>query len=305
MNKINRCVKIYHFHSFYKYSKLLGKRSIEARNMGFYMNITDTSDTEMATGNLRPAITHVCQVIELTPLNSNTFQVELKSTTAAALNYQAGQYLQLELDVNNDGHRQFLSYSIANRFDHEHPRRLQLFIQNSSEFADKILKTLAELASKKRPVKVRMPMGQAFLQTDLSLPHVMIAAGSGISKIKCLTEELLRRQPDADVKVYWSNRKVGDFYLLDQFQDWVNQNNNLNFTPILESAEANWSGRSGYIYKVIEEDFEDLDGTQVYLCGSPRMVYGTIVQLKASGLKEKDCYSDVFEYAPQEQNIVL
>ena len=116
---------------------------------------------------------------------------------------------------------------------------------------------------------------------------------------------MLRRQPDADVKVYWSNRKVGDFYLLDQFQDWVNQNNNLNFTPILESAEANWSGRSGYIYKVIEEDFEDLDGTQVYLCGSPRMVYGTIVQLKASGLKEKDCYSDVFEYAPQEQNIVL
>lgn len=89
--------------------------------------------------------------------------------------------------------------------------------------------------------------------------------------------------------------------MLDEFQGWENQNKKLNFTPIIESAGANWPGRSGYIYEVIEGDHEDLDGDQVCLCGSPQMVYGTIDKLKSSGLKEEDCYSDVFEYAPRYQ----
>jgi len=142
-------------------------------------------------------------------------------------------------------------------------------------------------------------MGQAFLQTDLNLTHLLVAAGSGISKIKCLAQEMLRQQPETDINIYWSNRHIDDFYLLDEFKNWVDQNKHLSFTPILESADDNWQGRSGFIYKVIKEDFNTLDQTQVYLCGSPQMVYGTLDQLRPIGLKEENCYSDVFEYAPR------
>lgn len=51
-----------------------------------------------------------------------------------------------------------------------------------------------------------------------------------------------------------------------------------------ESAATAWSGRSGYLYQVIEEDFEDLNGTQIHLCGSPKMGDGTIDILKSIGL---------------------
>lgn len=260
---------------------------------------------KVANATARPVITCACQVMDVTPLTADTFQVELQSPVGTTLDYHAGQHLQLELDVNSDGQLLSLFYSIANSFNPEQPRRLQLFIQNSSELADKILKHLSELNEHNAKVKVTLPMGQAFLQTNLGLTHLLIAAGSGISKIKCLTEEILRQQPDANVKIYWSNKNVDDFYLLDEFQDRVDRNKNLNFTPILESADADWPGRSGYIYEVIEEDFEDLDGAQVYLCGSPQMVYGTIDKLKSSGLKEEDCYSDVFEYAPRDQKIAI
>lgn len=266
--------------------------------MGLCMNTVSTTTAS-------PVVACACQVMEVTPLTKASFQVELQAPAGKALTYHAGQYLQLELDVNSDGQHQALFYSIANGFNPEHPRRLQLFIQNSSELADKIIKRLSELSEHRAQVKVTLPMGRAFLQTDLGLTHLLIAAGSGISKIKCITEEILRQQPDADVNIYWSNKNVDDFYLLDEFEGWVDQNRNLNFTPILESAEADWTGRSGYIYEVINEDFEDLDDAQVYLCGSPKMVYGTIDKLKTSGLKEEDCYSDVFEYAPRDQRIAI
>ena len=50
-----------------------------------------------------PVIDHACQVMGIIPLTKDTFQVELKSFTSTTLNYHAGQYLKLELDVNGDG----------------------------------------------------------------------------------------------------------------------------------------------------------------------------------------------------------
>lgn len=265
---------------------------------GLYMN-------RITHATARPVVTHACQVMEVTPLSADTFQIELQSPAGTALDYQAGQYLQLELDVNRDGKPQSLSYSIANRFDPERPRRLLLFIQNGSAFSTRVLNSLTRINKNNESVKVTLAMGKAFLQTDLGLSHLLVAAGSGISKIKCLTEEIIKQRPEADVKIYWSNKNANEFYLLDEFQDWVTQHNNLTFTPILESAHADWPGRSGYLFEAIEQDIESLHGAQAYLCGSPQMVYGTIDQLKSRGLKEEHCYSDVFEYAPRERKLAI
>ena len=255
---------------------------------------------DASTATMRPVVATTCQITSVKSLSKSTYQIELKSLSDAPLNYRAGQYLQLELDVNNDGQPQRLSYSIANSFNLDKPKRLEIFIQNSSEFTKSILRRLATLNDENTNINVTLPMGFAFLQSNLDLNHLLIASGSGISKIKCLTEEILKQKPNANINIYWSNKKVSDFYLLKEFKDWVEGNENLSYTPVLESADADWLGRSGYIYKVIEEDFNDIKDAKVYLCGSPQMVYGTIDKLKIStGLKEKNCYSDVFEYAPR------
>jgi len=256
--------------------------------------------TIVSINRARPPVDHRCQVIRVTPLSESTFEVELRATDLV-LRYRAGQHLQLELDVHGDGQRHSLSYSIANSFDPAAPKRLQLFIQNDSTFARQVLARLRKLSAKASDLTVKLPMGRAFLQTDLELPHLLVAAGSGISKIKCLTEEILRQTCDPKVSIYWSNRNPNEFYLLDQFENWASRHSNLVFTPILESTNSNWSGRAGYLYEVIRQDSADLSDTRAYLCGSPRMVYGTIDRLQALGLQERHCYSDVLEYAPRDQ----
>jgi CDP-4-dehydro-6-deoxyglucose reductase len=266
------------------------------------MNNTATavSCTSVTT---HPTTSYSCQVTNIKPLTKNTFQVDLQSTTGEIAGYHAGQYLQLELNMNGNEQHPPLFYSIANSIHSAHPRHLQIFIQNSSKQAEKILMQLSHLSKSHENITVTLPMGQAFLQTDLSLHHLLIAAGSGISQIKCLTEEILKQQPNIHMDIYWSNKNTEDFYLFDHIQDWLHQHSNLNFTPILESAvestHKNWHGRSGYIYEVIQEDVKNLEATQAYLCGSPQMVYGTIDKLRSIGLKEANCYSDVFEYSPR------
>lgn len=243
--------------------------------------------------------THECRVASVRFLNQGTCQVELESSTGAALSYTAGHYLQLNVTIDGQDHS--LCYSIVNRPDGKCPGRLKLFIQNGSLFTEKLLRRLVQLCGRQENLTVTLPKGHSFLQTDLRKPHLLVAAGSGISKIKCLAEEILNRHPDADVRVYWSNKNIQDFYLLDEFQQWEEQGRNFRFTPILQSEHREWRGRTGFIFEVIKEDHSALNNITAYLCGSPQMVYGTIDQLAPLGLDETNCYSDVFEYAPREK----
>ena len=54
---------------------------------------------------------HVCRVLSVKPLNplssinEGTFEIELQSIKGAALSFQAGQYLELELELALDQDR--------------------------------------------------------------------------------------------------------------------------------------------------------------------------------------------------------
>jgi len=253
--------------------------------------------SEVAVTDSPERYSYPCRVASVRFLNRGTFQVELEASSEATLRYIAGHYVALKIDIEGKAHS--LCYSVANRPDSDQPGRLQLFIQNGSEFTEQLLRRLVQLCGSQEQLTVTLPMGRAFLQSDLKQPHLLVAAGSGISKIKCLAEEILARDPSADVRVYWSNRSIDDFYLLDEFRAWEAVGENLRFTPILESEHPGWNGRTGFIFEVIQEDQCISDSTVTYLCGSPRMVYGTIDELASYGLDEANCYSDVFEYAPR------
>lgn len=252
-----------------------------------------------------PVVNSLFQVKKLTALTTSTYEIELQAPDGTKLEYAPGQHLKLELDLNSDGKTLSVPYTIANSVDPSRPRLIQLFVQTGSEFANKILKQLSALYENNQKVSVTLPMGNAFLQTDLALPHLLIAAGSGIANVKSITEAIIKQRPDTHLNIYWSNRQAKEFYMLDTFEHWSKQYQNLNFTPVLEVADPSWPVRSGYLYEVIQEDFDKLNNVQTYLCGSPQMVYGTIDKLKPKGLKEKNCYSDVFEYMPRDRFVPL
>lgn len=64
---------------------------------------------------------YACKVLSVMPLNQRTFEIELQSEEGVSLRHWAGQYLQLEVDVNDDGKLHSLSYTIASRFNPKLP----------------------------------------------------------------------------------------------------------------------------------------------------------------------------------------
>jgi NAD(P)H-flavin reductase len=60
-----------------------------------------------------------------------------------------------------------------------------------------------------------------------------------------------------------------------------------------EAADA-WTGRTGLVHEAMLADFPDLQGHEVYVCGSVKMVEAAVPAFLAQGLAEGFCFSDAF-----------
>lgn len=252
--------------------------------------------------NHKPQLTLACQVASCEALSDEMFRIWLRAPAGKTLDYWAGQYLLLHA-VDEHGNEQALPYSIASAppsLTGQDSRLLELHIANSSDTAQAVLNFLRNAII----VKVTLPAGECilherFLRAHQGQPLLMVAAGSGFSQIKALTEAALAINPAQEVHLYWSNRQLTQFYLADVIEQWLSQHPNVHYHPILEQPNNDWSGRSGWLYQMIRDDFSDLQHVQLFACGSPNMVYGTFDQLEALGLSMHNMHADAFSYAPR------
>jgi CDP-4-dehydro-6-deoxyglucose reductase len=241
-----------------------------------------------------PEKTLACQVMSVESLNTSVYRIELQAPAGSKLDYLPGQYLELHIAD------QQLPYSIANAPDPKQPRRLELQISDHNEVTAGIITELSQAAKNHSTVKVTLAKGECFLDKLPKQPILLVCAGTGFSQIKCLAEAILAQNSEHEVHLYWSNRSLDEFYLYDTPKQWADEFTNFHFHPVLEAGVDSWQGRAGWIYQIIHEDFEDLTDVQMYACGSPTMVHGTLDQLEKLGLSEDNMHSDVFSYAPRE-----
>jgi CDP-4-dehydro-6-deoxyglucose reductase len=252
--------------------------------------------------NHKAEMTLACQIPSVSLMADNIYRVELMAPAGKSFDYWPGQYLLLHVEDEN-GELQQLPYSIAcapAEITGKDPRRIELHIAANSAVAETVIRYLENTVV----VRVTLPQGDCllnrpFLEEHEGQPLIMVAAGSGFSQIKALIEGALAINPEQEIHLYWSNRAAISFYLSELPQQWAHDYNNFHYHPIIEQHADDWNGRAGWIYQVIHEDFDNLSQVQMFACGSPNMVYGTLDQLEKLGLTQANMHSDVFAYAPR------
>ena len=260
--------------------------------------------TDVHTRDHKPEVTLACQVPVVELLADNIYRVELLAPAGTQFDFWPGQYVLLHV-VDEQGQPQQFPYSIASipsaLSGQGDGRRLELHIAANSDTANAVIQQLKTAVV----VKATLPGGDCiltpeFIQQHRQQPLIMVAAGSGFSQIKALTEAALALNPEQEIHIYWSNRARIGFYLSELPRQWAHEFANVHYHPVIEQHADDWQGRAGWLYQVIHEDFDDLSQVQLFACGSPNMVYGTLDQLAPLGLTQANMHSDVFAYAPRD-----
>lgn len=240
--------------------------------------------------------TLTCRVVEVEDLTPDVLGVRLEGRAEAML-HEAGQYLELRLDDET-----WVPFSIANA-----PRDdgcLELHIQHWPERSNTArLRKLLVLA---RQLTVRLPGGDCMLDPDSRRPLLLVGAGTGFAQMKALAEAALRDDTERSIQLWWAARERRDLYLESLPRKWAAQYSGVHFHGVSELGmgadfhDENVTGHHGRIDQALASQLDDISAHDVYLCGSPGMVYACVDVLASLGLCSSRVFSDVFAYAPRD-----
>ena len=230
------------------------------------------------------------QVTELQLLADQVYRVVLKTLKGYLPAYYAGQYLEVLLP---DYGAQ--AFSIASAPTSQQTE-LELHIQRipNKASSDALFDALEQ-----GEVSVRMAKGRCVLTSVSDRPLVFLAAGTGLAQMKSMIEFAMAQPNCPPLHFYWGARTPSGFYMPNLPIYWASEH--FNYHPVVseELDLDSWTGRRGLLFDVVVKDKDILTNSEVFICGSPQMVYATVDNLVANGFEEAVIHSDVFEYAPR------
>lgn len=242
------------------------------------------------------ARTLTCQVTEVENLNPDVFGVTLEGR-AEAMQHAPGQYLELKLDDTT-----WVPFSIAS-FDRG-DGIVELHIQHWPERNNSV--RLRELLKVANQLTLRLPGGECVLDLQSQRPLMLIAAGTGFSQMKAMVEAVLHEQPDRQVSLWWAAREHRDLYLEQLASHWAQTYSNVSFHAVTElpleeplAAGERIRHQQGRIDDALKAADIAPHAYDVYLSGSPGMVYACLDVLESKGMPLERVFSDVFAYAPR------
>ncbi len=240
--------------------------------------------------------TLTCLVDEVEDLTPDVFRVQLEGRPEAVA-HAPGQYLELRLDEET-----WVPFSIANA--HGGDGLIELHIQHWPERENSArMRELVQVASR---LTLRLPGGDCVLDPYSTRPLLMIAAGTGFSQMKAIAEAALAQDPGRQIDLWWAARERRHLYLERLPMEWAEAHPGFRFHPVTELApEEPWTGEGvighrGRIDQALAAGLADVSGQDVFLSGSPGMVYACVDVLASLGLSPSRTFSDVFAYAPRD-----
>ncbi|MDO8261633.1 MAG: CDP-6-deoxy-delta-3,4-glucoseen reductase [Gallionella sp.] len=216
--------------------------------------------------------------------------LDLRPEGDEQMSFIAGQYVAVQLD---DGTKR--SYSIANAPHESDHLQLHIRLVKGGKFTSHVFDGMKV----GDVLQVEGPLGAFFLHEEGDKPIIFMSGGCGFGSVKGMVEHAFKIGLNRPMTLYWGARTPEDFYLADLPEKWQREHDNFKFIPVLSEPkpEYGWQGRVGQVHEAILQDYQQLDGYQVYACGSPEMVEAGLAPFMDKGLPEDQYFADKFSIA--------
>ena len=246
---------------------------------------------ELRTAQEVPVKTLPARIQKLTLAAPDVMLVELKLPSTERLQFLAGQYIDILL---KDGKRR--AFSLANGPHDDGCLQLHIRHTPGGQFTGYVFNGMKE----RDMLRFNGPHGSFYLREESPKPMLLVAGGTGFAPIKAIVEHAIAEKSGRPMTIYWGGRTLADLYLLPVAERWALDHIQVRFIPVLSEAPESddWHGRTGFVHAAAMQDFPDLSGHQVYVCGSPAMVAAARRDfVEQCCLPDDEFFADCFEFA--------
>jgi len=226
-----------------------------------------------------------CQVVKLEAFNDSVFHVVLRP--AKPFIYEAGQYLMVKM--SDDDKRPFSIASSPSDGD-----LIELHI-GAAELQSYPMQVIDRMKADGE-ITILAPHGDAQLDNSNQRPLILVAGGTGFSYARSIVRELMAKNDQRTVVLYWGCRAVEHMYMFDEMQALAAKHDNLSFVPVVEDVPSDWTGGVGQVHKAVLTDFDDLSAYEIYAAGRFEMVGVIRDAFLTQGMKIENMHGDALPY---------
>ena len=232
------------------------------------------------------------RVLHKKPLTHDIVELRLELLEPQSIEFEAGQYVQLE-SPEYKGHESVMrGYSISSVPSDKH--HLELIIRLVPDgicttWVFEHLKAGAEL-------HFSGPYGHFHL-SDTDAPVICIAGGSGMAPIWSIVRDMKEKGLAHRPTTYFFGALTQrDLFFMDELKQLEKECPWFHFVPALskEPEDSGWTGERGLITAVVARHFPDASKHEAYLCGSPGMIDASVATLTKNGMPAATVFYDKF-----------
>jgi len=206
----------------------------------------------------------------------------------ADFSFRAGQYLMVVMDE-----RDKRPFSLASTPMEKEIIELHIGASELNPYAMAVMERIQQ----QRQITVDIPHGEAWLREEGDRPLVLIAGGTGFSYARSILLTALSQQPDRDIAIYWGGRELKHLYDLDELNALAIKHPNLKMIPVVEQADASFTGRTGTVLAAVMQDYDSLAEHDIYIAGRFEMAKIARERFCAErGAQEAHMFGDAFAF---------
>lgn len=174
------------------------------------------------------------------------------------------------------------------------------------DFVTATIKALGDFTAtigKTRPgdkAVIHAPFGRfSYLFHPEETELVFIAGGVGITPLMSMLRYMRDTQDAKPVTLLYGSPDKKNTVFYDELREMEKDDYpDLTFIPVLEKPEADWDGESGFIDKEKIQKYADTENekTGFYIVGPPPLIYKSIDNLHALGIKDKQIHLEIFSF---------
>lgn len=216
------------------------------------------------------------KVIDIQEASPTTKRFWVKVEEVDELDFEAGQFVTMDLPINEKRLKRWRSYSIANGPDGSNVLEFCI-VKLEGGAASEYLWDEVKIGS---PIRFKGPSGTFVLPKKLDFDMVMVCTGTGVAPFRSMLQEIQRNDlKHKKLHLIFGTRLSEGIIYQEEFIEMTKTIPNFTFSVAL-SREESKQHHNGYVHDIYLEDYKTpREDVHFYLCGWTGMIDDAVANL--------------------------
>ncbi len=210
--------------------------------------------------------------------------------------FKPGQFVTLDLPIDEKPHKRLRSYSIASWPDGTNVFELCIVLLPEGKGTNYLF-TEVKVGDE---IKLRGPVGVFTLPELIEKDIYLICTGTGVAPFRSMLHYIAdHKVPHKNIYLVFGSRKKNNLLYYDELNQLATNTPGIHYIPTLSREE--WEGRTGYVHQVYEDIINEkknaigeLPAAAFYLCGWKNMIDEAKQRIQALGYDKKSIHQELY-----------